>query len=171
MSTADSSSDRPAILLVDDDENGLLLTRHTLQRLGLAGALIEARNGEDAVAYLCAALAPGGARRPDLILLDLNMPNMDGFELLEWLASEPELARIPAFMFSGSNNPLNRDRALKLGARGYIPRPTSLDEFRELIGSICRRPPDQPSSSATSRDSTRVRFAGRARAPRTAVRG
>jgi CheY-like chemotaxis protein len=132
-------SPAPAILLVDDDENDVLLTQRAFERIRLGNPLQVAGNGEEAVAYL------GGEGRyadrdkyplPALILLDVKMPRKSGHEVLEWLKASPELKRIPVVMLTSSKDSADVNRAYDLGVNSYIVKPLSMDGLIEIARTL-----------------------------------
>lgn len=105
-------SERPVILVVDDDAPILLLMRSLLREFGFEP--VAAGSGEEAI-------AAARQRIPDLILLDRNMPGMNGDEVLRELRSDDGLAAVPIFIVSGE--PLGPDEVRRLGATGHVLKP------------------------------------------------
>lgn len=128
---------RPAppasILLVDDDQNDVLLVQRAIQKAGLSYALIHRKDGEEAIDYL-SGKPPYSDRSkhplPTLVLLDIKMPKMTGFDVLTWLQHRPELARIPVVILTASVREEDQVEAKKLGAVGYRTKPV---DFADLI--------------------------------------
>lgn len=118
------------ILLVDDDANDVLLLQRALHKAGVERPLVVLGDGEQAVAYLA-----GDAERPELILLDLNMPRCSGFEVLEWLRAQPGLRRLVVVVLTASADPGDIARAYDLGANSYLVKPSS---FRALVDVVHR---------------------------------
>jgi CheY-like chemotaxis protein len=104
----------PTVLVTDDDEDLRLLCQVQLEIGGFDVA--QASNGREALELARAA-------SPDLILLDLMMPVMDGWECLEQLKADPYLARIPVFIITGKNQNSDQEKAFSLGASAFIPKP------------------------------------------------
>jgi CheY-like chemotaxis protein len=132
MSTSETSAANPPaklVLVAEDDETTLRLVGQVVQRGGYRAAL--AQNGVKAVNLLKRA-------RPDLIILDLKMPKMDGFQLLELLKKYDSAATIPVIVLTGSSSPVDIDRALSLDIDDYLVKPISprklLDKIRDLLG-------------------------------------
>jgi CheY-like chemotaxis protein len=124
------------ILAAEDEETDALLLRMAHKRAGLANPLVIARDGQMAVDYL--AGAPPYQDRcahplPCLLLLDLKMPRMSGFEVLEWLANRPELRHLPAVVLSSSSDQADIEQARRMGARAYLVKP---HDFRKLTGLV-----------------------------------
>jgi CheY-like chemotaxis protein len=122
------------ILLAEDDPNDVLLFEWAVKRTGLEPAVHVAENGQDVMDYL-ARCAEGltGEDYPDLVLLDLKMPRVNGFEVLQWLADQPSLPPVPVVVLSGSSIPADMHRARELGAQGYLEKPINPVILRELL--------------------------------------
>ena len=124
-----SSGSAKLVLVVEDDEKTLKLLGQVFQRGGYRAALTS--NGVSAVNLLKRA-------RPDLILLDLRMPKMDGFQLLELLKKYRSSAEIPVVVLTGSSNPFDIDRALSLGIDDYLMKPISPRKLLIKVGELLR---------------------------------
>jgi CheY-like chemotaxis protein len=129
----------PVILLVDDSLNDIMLMRLVLERAGFVQPLQFARDGEETIAYLRGD-GPFGDRKlfplPTVLLLDLNMPKKNGFEVLEWIRKQPLLGRIRVNILSASGRQEDIDRAFDLGANSYLVKPTKLDELAHLAKTL-----------------------------------
>lgn len=120
----------PIVLLVDDSQNDAMLMRTVFERAGFVQPMRLAVDGNDAIAYL-----HGDGRYsdrklfplPTTVLLDLNMPRMDGFEVLDWIRHQPELRRMRVYILSASSRPQDIERAYDLGANSYLVKPGNLD--------------------------------------------
>lgn len=124
----------PTVLVTDDDPTDRMLLRRTLRAL-VEGVRVEtAQDGAELLASLREREAP-----PDLILLDLNMPGMDGATALQALRDAPELRRGPIIVFTTSSAPSDRERCLALGADGFVTKPSTLAELRERVAEIVAR--------------------------------
>lgn len=135
MTTTNPPSPADVILLVEDDPGDQELTRRTFAREG-DHHLVIVSDGEEALDYLNhrnefadSAWSP----TPSLILLDLNMPRLDGFEFLEARKREPHLRRIPVVALSTSRHVDDIARAYALGVNSYISKPTNLEEFADIV--------------------------------------
>ncbi len=124
------------ILLVDDDPADVHLTKKSLQKGKLLNSLHVARDGVDAMAFLRREGEYADAVRPDLILLDLNMPRMDGREVLAELKADEELNSIPVVILTTSEAEEDILKTYRLQASCYITKPVGLESFREVIQSI-----------------------------------
>jgi CheY-like chemotaxis protein len=123
------------VLLVDDREADIELTRILLRDRDKAEFdLTVARSGREALDTLRKARI--GGERYDLILLDINMPGMDGFETLEALRREGDFADMAVVMCTGSTQDSDLEQARKLGAAGYMVKPASLAQLRPMLDSV-----------------------------------
>ncbi|MEJ1240999.1 response regulator [Chryseolinea sp. T2] len=125
------------ILLVEDDRLDQMEVQRTLEKKGIVHRLKIALNGEEALAILDESR--GNHNRPDLILVDLNMPKMNGFEFLEKVRSVDEYKDIKLFVLSTSDDKEDKMAAAKFGISGFITKPLklesppSLDAFNLMI--------------------------------------
>lgn len=126
------------ILLVEDSEGDVLLVRRALEKHGLKHDLIVARNGEEALQLLDQAEKGPIADAPEIILLDLNLPKVDGSHILSHIRRTQAFAGMPVIILTSSDSPADRDRALALGANVYFRKPTNLQTFMEL-GQVVRQ--------------------------------
>ena len=134
-----STGDRAVILLVDDDPGDQELTRRALQEDVLRADLRIVADGEEALDYLFQRGAYedlGSAPRPNLILLDLNIPKVGGQEVLAELKKAPELNRIPVVILTTSEQEADILRSYNLGCNSYIQKPVDIDGFIECIRQL-----------------------------------
>jgi len=128
--------DNQIILLVEDDPNDVLLIQRAFQKAGLRNALKVVRDGEQAIEYLSGKGNYSQRDRyplPFLVLLDLKMPGTDGFEVLEWVRSEPTLKRLLVVVLTSSNLQADVDRAYETGANSYLVKPVEFDQMVNMI--------------------------------------
>jgi CheY-like chemotaxis protein len=124
------------ILLVDDSENDLCLMRMAFKKAAFKNPLQEVHNGEEAIAYLKGEGIYGDRRKfpmPSVMLLDLNMPMKNGFDLLSWRQTQPALKRLSVIVLTASQRPEDVERAFDLGAHSYLVKPRSLDGLVAMI--------------------------------------
>jgi len=118
------------ILLIDDDPDHVLLIRRALRDLGNERDVESLSDGEEALAWLDVAPEP-----PDLILLDINMPGLSGFEVLSRLRADERHKRVPVVMLTSSDAQADIARAYELGASGYIAKPSHYQDLRAVLGN------------------------------------
>jgi two-component system, chemotaxis family, response regulator Rcp1 len=126
------------ILLVEDNPGDIRLLQEAFKEGGLMCRLNITRDGEQAMAYLHNEGPYAQSPRPCLILLDLNMPRMDGRELLAEIKSERKFSRIPVMILSTSTDQEDIQRAYDLHANCYVPKPSDLDSLVQLSKVIER---------------------------------
>jgi CheY-like chemotaxis protein len=127
------------IVLIEDNSADVLLVEMALKENGIPYELTRFKNGEDALRSLC---SPEGraphAFRPDAVLLDLNTPKSDGFEVLGKLRQNPYLADVPIAIITSSQATSDKHRASIMGAVRYIEKPSQLEEFLSTVGIAVR---------------------------------
>jgi CheY-like chemotaxis protein len=127
------------IVAAEDEESDRFILNLAFQRAKLPQRLVMVRNGRECVDYL-GGLAPYDDRVlnpvPVLLLLDLKMPVMDGFEVLTWLATQPDLKHLPAIVFSSSSYDSDIEKAQQLGARDYFVKPLDLSDLVGILQNI-----------------------------------
>ena len=132
-------SKKLVILAAEDDPNDLELLRHVVGENGVEVNFQSADDGEQLINYLRGEGQFSDRDQhpiPDIVVLDLKMPRMNGFEVLQWLRQEPGLARIPAVVLSGSGLESDIQEAYRLGANTYFTKPGQLAELRKIIGAL-----------------------------------
>ena len=124
------------ILLVEDDPGDELITREAFEHNKLNNRLHVAHDGEEGLNYLYRRAGFEDVPRPDLILLDLNLPKYDGRQLLEKIKSDPDLCRIPVVVLTTSSAEEDVLRSYKLHANAYVTKPVDLDQFINAVRQI-----------------------------------
>jgi CheY-like chemotaxis protein len=124
------------ILLVEDNPPDVDLTIEVLQDCKLRNRIHVARDGIEALAFLRKEGDNAGAPRPHLILLDLNMPRMDGRETLAEIKKDPDLQTIPVVVLTTSKSEEDIARSYKLQCNCYITKPVDLQQFMEVVRAI-----------------------------------
>jgi two-component system, chemotaxis family, response regulator Rcp1 len=128
---------RPAtILLVEDNENDVELTRMCFEKAKMKVELHLAGNGEECMAFLRKEGRFSEAPVPDLILLDLNMPRMDGREVLEQISQDERLRHLPVVILTTSTDEKEILDMYKLRCSSYIVKPVDFEQFHRVIRSI-----------------------------------
>jgi chemotaxis family two-component system response regulator Rcp1 len=126
-------TDEIQILLVEDNPGDVRLTREALRGAKVANELHVVDDGEEALDFLRRRGRHGDAPRPDIVLLDLNLPRVDGVEVLADIKSDPELAKIPIIVLTSSSAEADIQRAYELHANCFISKPV---DFTEFIGAV-----------------------------------
>ena len=124
------------VLLVEDNYGDVLLTREACEIPGTNIRLSVASDGEEALAILRRERAGFEFYRPDVVLLDLNLPRMDGRELLAVIKSEPILQRIPVIMLTSSKAEIDILKSYDLKANSYIVKPVEFERLRDVVASL-----------------------------------
>ncbi len=125
-----------SILLVDDDAGDVVLTRKALEDSKLINTLDVAKDGVEAMEYLLQKGTFTDAKRPDLILLDLNMPRKDGRETLAEIKSHEQLKHIPIVVLTTSDADKDVSQIYDLQASCYVTKPVDLQQFTRVVHSI-----------------------------------
>jgi CheY-like chemotaxis protein len=124
------------ILLAEDNANDVLLTRLALQKARLVNPLVVVRDGEDAINYLSGKDVYADRSQypfPFLLLLDLNMPKLDGFQVLEWLRQQSFRPNLSVAISTDSDNGPDVRRAYELGADSYLIKPPNSETLLALV--------------------------------------
>jgi CheY-like chemotaxis protein len=159
------SIDEDVILLVEDNPDHVMLILRAFRKGGLVNPVYVVNDGEQAIAYL------GGQDKfanrteyplPSLILLDLKMPNKDGFEVLEWIRQQPPFSRLRVVVLTTSENLKDVNRAYDLGADSFLVKPIDLEQFVNLTRTIkghwlwISNPPDPSTVEGENRQVRRL---------------
>lgn len=126
------------ILLIEDNPDDVDLTVEAFRTVTRPTRLNVVENGADAVAYLRKETVFRSARRPDLILLDLNLPGRTGHEVLGDIKGDPAFRVIPLIVLTSSSAPSDVERSYELAANCYITKPLSLEGFEQVARRIER---------------------------------
>lgn len=125
-----------SILLVEDNPADVDLTRESLAESDLPNELHVATNGVDALAFLGQEGRFWNATRPDMVILDLNLPGLDGRQVLGRMKKDEALRTIPVIVFTSSHADEDVVRCYQLQASAYVTKPMDLDGFRKIIRGI-----------------------------------
>ena len=123
------------ILLVEDNPNDVEITRRALEKGRVRNELTVARDGQEALDILFGN-GNSGVPRPGLILLDLNLPKVDGREVLEKIKADPKLKRIPVIVLTVSTSEEDVMRTYDLGVNTFITKPVRFDDFMKVVMTI-----------------------------------
>lgn len=126
------------ILLVEDNEADVKITLRAFEKAKLSNNIFTVANGEEALDFVYQRGKYEGANhpRPDIILLDIMMPKMDGFEVLKRLKGDAALSYIPVAMLTSSRAEEDVLKSFKYGAVSYIPKPVDYRDFVEVVNSF-----------------------------------
>jgi len=124
------------VLLVEDSPGDVRLTREAFRQANPTIVMHVATDGVEAMDFLLREGAHAQSPRPDLILLDLNLPRMDGREVLARIKSDDGLKTIPTMILTTSQSDVDIAKAYQLGANCYLTKPVQLDAFDSLVASI-----------------------------------
>jgi len=133
-------ADTCTILIAEDDENDALLFETACGKESVEHILHFVRDGQQAIDYLSGKSPYDDRQRfpfPDLLVLDLKMPRMDGFDVLKWVRDENGIGELPVVVLSGSSLDEDKIRATGLGADEFLVKPAGIDELRKLIRGLC----------------------------------
>jgi two-component system response regulator len=126
------------ILVVDDNDDDVVLLRESLRDQPAINVLHAVRDGEEAMAFLRRQAPYADAPRPGLVLLDINMPKMNGFEVLHEMKIDPLLRAIPVVILTTSNREADVLTAYTGGACSYVSKPVSFDRLKLMAGHFVR---------------------------------
>ncbi|GEL47681.1 two-component system response regulator [Cellulomonas hominis] len=124
------------VLLVEDDPGDVLMTREAFEDNKVANRLAVVSDGVSALAYLRKEGEHADARTPDLVLLDLNLPRMDGREVLEAMKNDDALRSIPVVVLTTSEAEEDVVRSYSLHANAYVTKPVDFERFIEVVRQI-----------------------------------
>jgi len=127
------------ILLVEDDPDDAELALSALSRSGYAGHVYHVGDGVAAIDFICGEGLHAGrdvTRQPRMVLLDLKLPKLDGFDVLERIRSFAATRRLPVVILTSSNEERDRSQGYDLGANGYVVKPLDFDEYNAALAAI-----------------------------------
>ncbi len=136
---AESHVSEGIVLYVEDEENDAFLMQLAFERAGLHSALKVVGNGQDAIDYLTGTGSYAERSQfpvPKLVLLDLNLPVLSGFEVLAWMRRHAGYEATPVIVFSSSSREEDKTRARELGANDYVEKPSSVRLFGTLVQNL-----------------------------------
>jgi CheY-like chemotaxis protein len=129
------------VLVAEDDENDAFLLQRAFHAIGMKHPLHIVHDGADAIDYLSGqgAFADRAVHPPaNYVIVDLKMPRVDGFGVLEYLQKHGELLVIPTLVWSSSTDVRDVKRAYCLGANGYLQKPSNFEQLREMVETVVR---------------------------------
>jgi CheY-like chemotaxis protein len=135
-------NDKPVILLAEDDEDDVTLFRIAFRKAGIACVLKHVADGDEAIDYLIGRGVYSDRAKdpfPAILITDLKMPRVSGFDLLAWIQREFPAGSLPAIVLSVSAEERDRERAARLGAEAYWIKPTGWQELSRLLKGVCAK--------------------------------
>jgi two-component system, chemotaxis family, response regulator Rcp1 len=124
------------VLLVEDNEGDVRLIKEAFNESKIDKTFAVAKDGEEALNYLYKKGAHSASTRPDIILLDINLPKKNGFEVLNSIKNDPDLKRIPVIMLSSSSSEDHIAKSYDLNANCYVTKPVDFDEYTQVVKTI-----------------------------------
>jgi CheY-like chemotaxis protein len=123
------------IILAEDDDGHASLVQRNLERAGLSNSFVRVRDGQELLDCLCHHQCPEGLVLGEqmVVLLDINMPRIDGIEALRQLKANPQTQKIPVIMLTTTDDPREVDRCYELGCNVYITKPVEYEGFIEAV--------------------------------------
>lgn len=121
------------LLIVEDNETDVMCLKKAFEKSGIRKTIITASNGEEALVYLKGDLPKQDLRTPNLILLDLNMPIMNGFEFLEVIKSDARLKAIPVVVLTSSTSNMDMNDSYNNSVAGYIEKPMDPAAYLDIV--------------------------------------
>jgi CheY-like chemotaxis protein len=129
------SNEHLMLLLAEDDDGHAALVERNLKRAGVANQIVRVKDGQEALDYLRGEGAYVGQKpsAPLLLLLDINMPRVDGVGVLKAVKADPKLAMLPVIMLTTTDDPREVDRCYQLGCSVYMTKPVQYQDFVEAL--------------------------------------
>jgi len=131
-----NGSKQGTLLVVEDNDDDYLFTERAFKKSRFANPLVRTRNGEEALDYLYQRGQFADAPRPAMMLLDLNMPGINGYTVLEKMKSDASLRSIPVVVLTTSDDPRDIEKCYDIGANSYVHKPVDLPGFIEAIARL-----------------------------------
>lgn len=131
-----SERERITILMVEDDDGHARLVERGLRKVGLINPIERVCDGQEALEYLHGEGAWAGKNNPlapHIVLLDINLPRVDGIEVLERVKTSEKLRSLPVIMLTSTDTQAEIDRCYKLGANGYVAKPVDITRLGEKL--------------------------------------
>jgi CheY-like chemotaxis protein len=136
MSTVSNDSNRFPILLAEDNPDDILIIKRAWSKGLIKNMLYIVNNGEEALEFLYKQGEYSNAPTPGLMLLDLKMPRVDGFEVLKTVKQDAKLKQLPIIVLTTSNREMDIQRAFNLGCNSYILKPVDYEKFLVAVETI-----------------------------------
>lgn len=129
----------PAVLIADDDSNDVFFLRRAFEKAGLSHPVLDVPDGEQAIHYLSGSQNYGDRSQfpmPSVLFLDLKMPKVSGFEVLEWLRNQKDFGNLKVVVLSSSGLQSDIQKAKSLGADDYRVKPADIDEMIVMVKEV-----------------------------------
>ena len=127
---------RKSILLVEDNPDDEALTLRALRKHDLANEVVVVRDGAEALAFFYEATRAGDEPLPELVILDLKLPKVDGLQVLKILRDDAHTRRLPVVVLSSSSEERDIVQSYELGANSYVRKPVDFGEFSEAVRQL-----------------------------------
>ncbi len=125
-----------SVVLIEDDEGHASLINRNLQRAGVLNPITRLKDGTEALAYFFGAGAANEHLDRTVVVLDLNLPDIDGFEILRRLKTDETTRRIPVIVLTTTDHPKDIDRCYALGCNAFMTKPVGYEDFSEAIRKL-----------------------------------
>jgi len=137
MKDKNSMSEQP-ILLVDDNPDDIMIAKRAFKKCAIRNKVYVTEDGEEAIQFLRKEGTYKDVPKSGLVILDLNMPKVDGFEVLKTIKGDSKLKSIPIIVLTSSSRSEDVERAYKLGCNSFVVKPASFEDFVEAVMEIKR---------------------------------
>lgn len=131
----------PELLLVEDSDDDVYFFKRTLKKSGANLTVHRVANGAEAIKFLQAASASDSQTLPPIMFLDLKMPIINGFEVLDWLKKQTFSGQVQVIVLSGSEHQGDKEHAARSGAKEYLVKPVKASDLERLLKDICPASP------------------------------
>lgn len=128
--------DRKLILLVEDNPDDEALTLRAFKNSNIANEVVVARDGAEAIEFLLGTTRGDSCRLPELVLLDLNLPKVNGFEVLKRIRADSMTHTLPVVILTTSDEDRDLVESYKLGANSYVRKPVDFEDFRKAVKTL-----------------------------------
>lgn len=126
-----------SFLLVEDDDDHAYIVERSISESRIVNEVTRVRDGEQAIDFLKRRGEYENAECPDVILLDLNLPKIDGFEVLEQIRQDPALESMLVVVLTTSDTEHDLDRAYRLKANSFLKKPMDFEKFKQMVADLC----------------------------------
>lgn len=124
------------ILLVEDNSNDALLTQRSLKKANIMNKVVWVKDGAEAIDYLFINCLQQGEKLPQLVLLDIHMPKVNGIEVLQRIRADESLSWLPVIIFTSSKEEKDLVESYRLGINSYVCKPINFDDFSAVVSTV-----------------------------------